>query len=634
MSKTSPSKSSRLRTSLVFLTKWTATVAVWGFIAALLVSGWFFLTLPNIDAALEATRRPTITIISADGSVLAAKGDLYGVPVQVSNVPDALPKAIMATEDRRFYDHFGLDVIGLARAAWRNAWAGRIVQGGSTLTQQVAKNLFLTPERSIKRKIQEVMLALWLEYRFSKDQILTIYLNRVYLGAGTYGVDAAARKYFGRPVSKISTYQSALIAGLLKAPSRYNPHASKKLSQGRTRQVLLNMVAAGYLTDAQAKAAEKKPGRTLQATSKRVGRHFADWVLSQVPSFVSAGDRDLTVITTLDAKLQRQAETQVRSAIAKNRKKYRVTEGAALVMSPTGAVLAMVGGTNYSASQFNRTTQALRQPGSTFKPFIFLAGMDVGLTPTSQISDAPIDVAGWKPQNYKRTFAGKMSLTDAMANSVNTVAVRVAEKAGVKRVVSTLKRYGITAKLQADLGLALGASEVTMMELTAAYAPFANGGSGVWPYAIREIRDGHDQVLYKRQGGGPGRVENAQKIASMNKMLSAVIERGTGKNARIGRPAAGKSGTTQNYRDAWFIGYTADRVASIWVGNDNGAPMNNVTGGGLPARMWRDLMISAHGGTPKKPLPKPTVTVAEKPKPVEKEAKAWQVIKNIFGGDN
>lgn len=633
MSKKSPSQRSRSAKISIFLVKWTATVGVWGFIGVLMVSGWFFLTLPNIDEALDSTRRPTITILAADGSVLAAQGDLYGVPVQMSDVPDALPKAIMATEDRRFYNHFGIDVIGLIRAAWRNAWAGRIVQGGSTITQQVAKNLFLTPERSIKRKVQEAMLSLWLEYRFSKDQIMTIYLNRVYLGAGTYGVDAAARKYFGKSVSQISTYQSALIAGLLKAPSRYNPHASKKKSRSRTAQVLKNMVAAGYLTEAQAASAIKKQGRTLQSASKRVGRHFADWVLAQVPSYVSSGDRDLTVITTLDAKLQRQAEVMVRAAILKNKSKLKVSEGAALVMQPTGAVLAMVGGANYSASQFNRTTQALRQPGSTFKPFVFLAGMDVGLSPSSRLSDAPVDVAGWKPKNYKRTFAGEMSLTDAMVNSINTVAVRVAEKAGVKRVLNTIKRFGITSTMQPDLGLALGASEVTMIELTAAYASFANGGFGVWPYAIREIRDGQGQVLYERQGGGPGRIETASKISAMNGMLSQVIERGTGKNARIKRPAAGKSGTTQNYRDAWFIGYTPDRVASVWVGNDDGSAMNKVTGGGLPARMWRDLMTAAHGGITEKPLPiSKALTSQVKPKPKTKDG-FWQKLTNIFGDD-
>jgi len=630
MTKKEKTTSTKFPSLVGFVLKWTATFGVWSFIAVLLVCGWFFLTLPNIDKALESTRGPTITLLSSTGEVLATKGDLYGFPVQLSDVPDALPKAIIATEDRRFYSHFGIDPLGLLRAAWRNAWAGRIVQGGSTITQQVAKNLFLTPERSIKRKVQEAMLALWLEYRFSKEQLLTIYLNRVYLGAGTYGVDAAARKYFGISVGKISTYQSALIAGLLKAPSRYNPHSSKIRSHARTVQVLRNMVAAGYLTDAQAIVAKKKKGQTVLATNKRVGRHFSDWVLSQVPSFVSAADRDLTVITTLDYKLQGKAENQVREAIKKNAKKLKVTEGAALVMDPTGKVLAMVGGTNYSVSQFNRVTQSLRQPGSVFKPFVYLAGMDVGLTPSSIMSDGPIDVAGWKPRNYKRTFEGKVKLIDAMARSINTVAVRVAEKAGVRRVIETAKRYGMTADFKADLGLALGTSEVTMLELTAGYASFANGGYGVWPYAIKEIHDNQGKVLYKRQGGGPGRIEPVEKIAAMNKMLAAVIERGTGKNARINHEAAGKSGTTQNYRDAWFIGYTADRVAAVWVGNDNGMVMNKVTGGGLPALMWRDLITSAHGDVPtRKLLGVGTIPIILNKTPLE-EKDAWQALKSIF----
>jgi len=633
MTKKEKTTSTKFPSLVGFVLKWTATFGVWSFIAVLLVCGWFFLTLPNIDKALESTRGPAITLLSSTGEVLATKGDLYGFPVQLSDVPDALPKAIIATEDRRFYSHFGIDPLGLLRAAWRNAWAGRIVQGGSTITQQVAKNLFLTPERSIKRKVQEAMLALWLESRFSKEQLLTIYLNRVYLGAGTYGVDAAARKYFGISVGKISTYQSALIAGLLKAPSRYNPHSSKIRSHARTVQVLRNMVAAGYLTDAQAIVAKKKKGQTVLATNKRVGRHFSDWVLSQVPSFVYAADRDLTVITTLDYKLQGKAENQVREAIKKNAKKLKVTEGAALVMDPTGKVLAMVGGTNYSVSQFNRVTQSLRQPGSVFKPFVYLAGMDVGLTPSSIMSDGPIDVAGWKPRNYKRTFEGKVKLIDAMARSINTVAVRVAEKAGVRRVIETAKRYGMTADFKADLGLALGTSEVTMLELTAGYASFANGGYGVWPYAIKEIHDNQGKVLYKRQGGGPGRIEPVEKIAAMNKMLAAVIERGTGKNARINRDAAGKSGTSQNYRDAWFIGYTADRVAAVWVGNDNGTVMNQVTGGGLPALMWRDLITLAHRDVSgRKLIGVEALPIISNENPAA-EIGAWQVLKNIFNSD-
>jgi len=585
------------------LFKWGATVAVWGVIIVTFIAGWFFMDLPDIDDALAATRRPTITLVSADGDVLAARGDLYGVPVQLAEVPPALPNAILATEDRRFYSHIGLDVIGLLRATWANIKARRIVQGGSTLTQQVAKNLFLTPERSLKRKVQELMLAFWLEYRFSKEQILTIYMNRVYLGAGTYGVDAAARKYFNRPVTEVSTYEAALLAGLLKAPSRYNPHSSQKRAEKRTRQVLKNMVAAGYLSEAQAKAAGKGQRRALATRNLRTGRHFADWVLEQVSGYVSGGDRDLTVISTLNSNLQRAAQKNLEQTLVRNGTKSQIANGAIIVLDLQGGVLAMVGGRNYGTSQFNRVTQAKRQPGSAFKPVVFLAGLEAGLTPSTTLRDAPITIDGWAPKNFIGKFRGDMTMSQALADSVNSVAVRVAQKAGPKRIMNTARRLGIGAPMKAELSLALGTAEMTLMELTAAYAPFANGGFGVWPHGIREIRDGAGRTLYKRQGAGPGRVIAPRHVGAMNSMLSQVITSGTGKAAKFGRPAAGKSGTSQNYRDAWFVGYTANRIAGIWLGNDDGRSMKRVTGGGLPARLWRDVMIAAHGGTKKKALP-------------------------------
>jgi penicillin-binding protein 1A len=588
---------------VVGLVKWCATLVVWGIIAGILVAGWFYADLPDIDDALEATRRPTVTLVSADGQVLAAKGDLYGVPVQLGDLPAALPNAVLATEDRRFYNHYGIDFIGLGRATWANIQARRIVQGGSTLTQQVAKNLFLTPERSIKRKVQELMLAFWLEYKFSKEQILTIYLNRVYLGAGTYGVDAAARKYFGRPASKVSTYEAALLAGLLKAPSRYNPLSSKKRAHGRTVQVLRNLVAAGYLTAAQAKAAEKGKRRALVTRTQRVGRHFADWVLEQVSSYVSDGDRDLSVITTLDARLQAKAEKYLEQALAGEGKKRGARNGAIVILGKNGAVRAMVGGRNYSGSQFNRVTQAKRQPGSAFKPLVYLAGLEAGLKPSSVMVDAPVKIDGWAPKNFKGQFEGEMTIADALARSVNTIAVKVAQKAGPRRIVKTARRLGISAAMTPDLSLALGTAEMTLLELTAAYGPLANGGFGMWPFGIQEIRDGDGASLYRRQGAGPGRVVLPHLVGAMNQMMSGVITVGTGKNAAIDRPAAGKTGTSQNYRDAWFVGYSADFVGGVWIGNDNADPMKRLTGGGLPARLWARVMKAAHGKTTISALP-------------------------------
>jgi penicillin-binding protein 1A len=609
--------------------KWGTTFAVWGVVALILVAGFFYTDLPDVDDALAATRRPTVTLVSADGQVLAAKGDLYGVPVQLGDLPAALPNAVLATEDRRFYSHFGIDFIGLARAIVANIQAGRVVQGGSTLTQQVAKNLFLTPKRTLKRKIQELMLAFWLEYRFSKEQILTIYLNRVYLGAGTYGVDAAARKYFNRPASRVSTYEAALLAGLLKAPSRYNPQSSKKRAHDRTLQVLRNLVAAGYLTEAQAKKAETGKRKALVTRTHRIGRHFADWVLDQVPSYISGGDRDLTVITTLNANLQRKAERVLEKALNGEGKKRGARNGAVLVLGDRGAVRAMVGGRNYAASQFNRVTQAKRQPGSVFKPIVYLAGLEAGLKSSSMMIDGPVNIDGWQPKNFNGKYEGKMSLTQAMARSVNTIAVKVAEKTGPKRITQTARRLGISEDLPLDLSLALGTAELTMLELTAAYGSFANGGFGVWPYGIEEIRDGNGIVLYRRQGAGPGRVVAPTVVNDMNLMLSEVIQTGTGKSARIDRPSAGKTGTSQNYRDAWFIGYTADYVAGVWIGNDNGAPMKRLTGGGLPTRVWRDVMTAAHGGLAKKEIPRVSVDVDKEPeqKPTGKKSDGfWKQI--------
>ncbi|MCP5366285.1 MAG: PBP1A family penicillin-binding protein [Hyphomicrobiales bacterium] len=588
------------RRVLRFTAKWTAVAAIWTVIAVGAVVAWYGTDLPDVDEALAATRRPTVTLLAADGTVLAARGDLYGQPVRLDGVPPALPAAILATEDRRFYNHFGIDLIGLARAMARNVAARRIVQGGSTITQQVAKNLFLSHDRTFRRKIQEVLLALWLEHRFSKDQILTLYLNRVYLGAGVYGVDAAARRYFGRPAAGLDTYQSAVLAGLLKAPSRYNPRANPDLAKARTAVVLANLVAVGYMTEAEAaqiRAAGEK-AVAVRASRRRSGRYFVDWILEQTPDYVPAGDRDVTVVTTLDSRLQAKAEGLIAAALAGPGRKAGVGQAAAVVMEPDGAVRALVGGGDYDDSQFNRATQARRQPGSAFKPIVFLAGLEAGLTPDSVLEDAPVAVGDWRPRNFDGKYHGRVTLRQALAQSLNTVSVRVARKAGAGRILKTARRLGITSSLPGDLSLALGAGEVSLLELTAAYAPFANGGLGVWPYGIEEIRDGRGKVLYRRTGSGPGRVMTADQAAQMTDMMRAVIAEGTGRGADPGRPAAGKTGTSQEFRDAWFMGYAGSLVAGVWMGNDDDRPMQRVSGGGLPARLWRDIMGAALRGRP------------------------------------
>ena len=619
------------------LVKFAATACVWTVIAGIGVAAWYATDLPDIDEALQANRRPMVTLLAADGSLLETRGDLYGVPLQVGDLPKALTQAVLATEDRRFYDHFGLDIIGIARAAYHNVRAGRIVQGGSTLTQQVAKNLFLTPERSYKRKIQEVLLSLWLEHNFTKDQIFTIYLNRVYLGAGTYGVDAAARRYFGVPATRIMVYEAAMIAGLLKAPSRYNPRANPALAKKRTAQVLKNMVAAGYLTEPEAAQAATRR-HSHRPRKRQPGRYFIDWALEQVADYLVPGDRDITVSTTLNPALQAAAERRLASVLDGPGKKVKATQAALVALAGDGAVRALVGGRRYATSPFNRATQARRQPGSAFKPIVFLAALETGVRPTDTVRDAPITIGDWAPRNFKRKFLGDVTIAEALAQSLNAAAVRVGQKAGFSRVAETASRLGIPGEIAAKPSLVLGTHDVSLIDLTAAYAPFANGGMAVWPYAVREIRDADGKLLYARSGSGPGRVIASQHVAQMNHMMAGVIAGGTGKTARLDRPAAGKTGTSQNHRDAWFIGYTADLIAGVWIGNDNGKPMTRVTGGGLPAVLWKRFMTDAHRGQSKSALPgvdRP-VTIPSRPaaaKLLEKES-IWDQILSIVKGED
>jgi len=583
---------------------WTAIAGVWGIVFLAGLVAYYAQDLPDIGALAAPTRQPSITVRAADGSTLATIGNQYGDYVNVKDLPRYLPEAVIATEDRRFYHHFGIDPIGLARAMVANLRAGAIVQGGSTITQQLAKNLFLSPERTLKRKIQESLLALWLERRFTKDQILTIYLNRVYLGAGAYGVDAAARRYFGKPARKVTLYEAAVLAGLLKAPSRFAPTRGGDLTTARADQVLKRMVEARFITPAQARRA-REAGAAYAANDGPDSdvRYFVDWVVDQIDSFTGGIARDLVVKTTLDPRLQRIAQAKVKEALDGPGKKAGASEGAMVVLTPGGAVEAMVGGRDYGTSQFNRATLALRQPGSAFKLFVYLAGLESGMHPWDAVEDAPLSFRGWSPGNFDDKYLGRISLTRALAESRNTAAVRVAQRAGVARVVEMAQRLGITSRLRPDLSIALGTSEVTLLELASAYGTLANDGIGVWAYGITEIRDWQGNVLYRRSGSGPGRVLPEPLVATMNGMLTDVVTEGTGRNAALDRPAAGKTGTSQGFRDAWFIGYTADLVAGVWLGNDDETPMHRVTGGRLPAKVWHDFMTEALQGVPPHRLP-------------------------------
>ena len=579
-------------------------VGLWCFIAGMGVVGFFALTLPDTSDLTVAQRKPSMTLLASDGSMIATYGDLFGEPLRLKEMPKYLPAAVIATEDRRFYSHFGIDPIGLARATFANLRAGHVVQGGSTITQQLAKNLFLTPDRTFTRKIQEALLALWLEHKFSKQQILEIYLNRVYLGAGTYGVDAAAHRYFDKSARDVSLYEAAVIAGLLRAPSRFSPANDKERAAQRAEQVLANMAVAGFITTAQAQtAAQQKTQLAKTPSLSRGSRYFADWIVDQLGGFSGTQNRDLVVTTTLDPKMQAAGEKAISDTLDRNGDKYEVGQGALVAMTPDGAIRAMVGGDDYADSQFNRATQALRQPGSSFKPVVYLAAVERGLRPSDHFIDQPIKIGKWEPHNFENKYRGDVTVSEALALSLNSVAAQVVQRYGVNNVIATARQLGITSELVHDASLALGTSEVSLIELTAAYAPFASGGVGAWPYGIVEIRDAHGGVIYRRDGSGPGRVIDPGIAGMMNQMLSGVIAYGTGKAAKLDRPAAGKTGTTQDSRDALFIGYTADLVCGVWFGNDDDSPMKNVTGGTLPARAWHDFMTVATHGMPVRPLP-------------------------------
>ena len=559
--------------------------------------------MPDTSTLWQARKNPGATFLAVVGSVIAQRGAFNSALIPVSSLPNYLPQAVIATEDRRFYNHFGMDIIGFARALVSNVRAGRIVQGGSTLTQQLAKNLFLTPTRTVTRKLQELMLAIWLEARLSKDEILTLYLNRVYLGAGTYGVEAAARKYFGKSARRVTLPEAALLAGLLKAPTRYAPTNDLKRSQARATQVLTNMVAAGYLTAKQARAAMRAPAKLARGSAAGGSRYFIDWVVERLPSLVGDPPADLLVMTTLDPAMQSAAETSVETNLKRDAARRKASQAALVAFGPSGAVRAMVGGRSYAKSQFNRVTQAYRQPGSAFKPFVYLTALETGLSPRDVVRDEAVTVGKWRPRNFNKKYLGDVTLETALAKSINTVAVKLSERVGRKKVIETARRLGISSDLTRQASLALGVSELSLMELSAAYAPLANGGLAIIPHGVLEVRTRSGRLLYRRTGSRGTRIISRRHITQMNQMLSAALISGTGRKARPkSRPAAGKTGTSQNFRDGWFVGYTADLIAGVWVGNDDNTPMRKVTGGQTPALIWRKFIEGASAGRPERAL--------------------------------
>jgi len=612
----------------------------WGVIFGAILLSNFFSGLPDVHNLLLASPSRDVTILDDRGRLIARRGLTQGKMVEASALPDYVSDAFIAIEDRRFRDHFGLDPIGMARAEVKNLMAGHVVQGGSTLTQQLAKNLFLNADRTFHRKAQEAILALYLESRYSKEQILTLYLNRVYFGAGVFGIEAAAEKFFGKHAAELNLTEAAMLAGSVKAPARYNPLVDPDASQARAQVVLKAMQDAGFI-DAGSRA-------QARATSPRIVRdtpdsgYFADWVLAHLDNYVGNSSEALVVQTSFDSATQALAERAVAQGLDGDGARIGASQAALVAMTPDGAIRAMVGGRSYAASSFNRATEAIRQPGSAFKPFVYLAAFEHGHNPDDIMHDGPVDIHGWKPSDFEGEYQGDITLTKAFAESSNSVAAQLTDEIGPKDVAKTAHRLGIASPLAEVASLALGTSGVTPLELTGAYAPFANGGAAVTPFAIVAIRTRAGREIYRHAAGAPVPVMSQASDAQMTRLMIETVTSGTGKAARLeDRPTAGKTGTTQDYRDAWFVGFTADLVCGVWMGNDNSAPMKKATGGGVPARIFHAFMQGAEQDLPVRPLAGELVVDADAPEAAPAQTAAaepkkpgtfQELLDSLFGG--
>lgn len=579
------------------LVYWGVILSIWGGIAVAGIVIYYGAQLPQSTDWRIPDRPPNVQILSSDGGLIANRGQTGGQQVSLSSLPPYLGDAVVAIEDHRFYSHFGFDPIGFTRAMVTNIVRGRLAQGGSTLTQQLAKNMFLEHKRTIERKVQELILAFWLEAKFTKAEILEMYLNRVYLGAGATGVDAAARTYYNKPASMVTLSEAATIAGLLKAPSRLAPNKNPKKAKARAKLVLAAMEREGFITSQERKLAMKMPVKTVARHASSSSNYVADWVMELIPDYVDDINEDIIIETTLDMRMQNLAEKAVGDAIHKSGRKYGVKQGALVSATPQGAIRAMVGGKSYRESQFNRAVKAKRQPGSSFKPFVYLASLELGNRPESMRVDEPVSFRGWSPKNYSKKYMGQVSLRRALALSLNTVAAQLAFEVGPSNVAATARRLGITSKLANNPSIVLGTSEVTPLELVGSYLPFANGGQRIEPYIISRIVTKSGQILYVHPDIPGDQVISPSVLSDINSMMQETLISGTGKKALLaGRPAGGKTGTTQNYRDAWFVGYTANLVTGVWFGNDNGKPTKRASGGNLPASTWKTYMTAAHNG--------------------------------------
>lgn len=576
---------------LKFILRWGFFASIWTSILGVLILAYYFKGLPDLSDLKGQNGKQIVQINYANGNSITSRGEIYNSEISYYELPRHLVNAVVATEDRRFFKHIGVDVFGILRAFVANQKAGRVVQGGSTITQQLAKMLFLNPERTLKRKIQEVLLALQLERNFSKEQILTFYLSRAYFGSGNYGVDNAAKYYFAKNISKIGLNESAMLAGILKSPNKYSPKNNRDLAEGRAAVVIKGMVAAGFLDDTNIGQIDKEPSYKIDHLQKL---YFADFVFNQFPEFLDAKSTNKKIIkitTTLDEKIQMSLEDVLDRFTYKNSKKIGKSQIAVIVMDKSGAVLGMSGGKDYQKSQFNRAVYSKRQAGSAFKTFVYLAAFEKGISPGDIYEDAKINIGSWVPNNYNDRYFGEVTVQQAFAKSLNSVAIQLGKEVGVGAVASIARKCGIVSKIDKDdLTIVLGTSEVSLLELTGSYATIANGGEPVIPRVILDMQDSNSNILYKSESSGFGSIISEESWQNINYVLRQSVEEGTGRNANVSQNIYGKTGTSQNFRDAWFVGFNNDYVVGVWMGNDNNSPTNKITGGSLPAKLFAEII--------------------------------------------
>lgn len=585
----------------------TIVAAVCGILLVVLAGAWLKLVwlsglpaIPANDALWSYNRAPGVTFLDRNGTPIAARGPRNGRRVGLKDLPAYVPRAFLAAEDRRFYQHGPVDWYGTARAALADARAGAVVQGGSTLTQQLAKTLFLRPEQTLRRKLQEAVLSVELSRRLSKDQILELYLNRVFFGSSAYGVEAAAQTYFGKSATDLSLPEAALLAALPKAPSRLSPVADMPAALARSRLVLRRMAEQGWISQAdEQRALASPPQLAPEPPEDEDFGYVLDLAQSQAAALAQGRAPDLVVKLTIDRSLQTTASQIVQRVMETQGRAAGAREAALVALAPDGGVAALVGGVDHRFSRFNRAVQAERQPGSAFKPFVYAAALEAGIKPTDIRKDSPVRFGPWSPENYGGGYAGPVTVEEALVRSINTVAVRLAQEVGTDRVADLAARFGVAGlPSHPDLSMALGAYETDLLDLTSAYQVFQQDGRRQPPYLISMITTSAGQPIYVRSAALAQQVYDPARAAVMVRMMEAVVQRGTGSRAAFGRPAAGKTGTTQSWRDAWFVGFTPDWTAGVWVGNDDNRPMNRVTGGDLPAEIWRRYMLAAEDGLP------------------------------------